>query len=180
MDIKKSIAQKVNQTVESLVSDLEDGYIAYIIGNNVIRADVKLDAHIEAVYFSTPSHEPIVLDLVRELNADYGNTSLRLFDTFFGSSSNPMLRVDDFYYLAMIRTPHLVTQLERIAPVVATTKPSVPFNELVSGDWVWLNYGELDVCNFALVYMGELYSYNFKQLIHEPIEEKKTYYKLQF
>ena len=35
MDIKKSIEQNVNQTVESLVNEFENGYMAYVIGNEI-------------------------------------------------------------------------------------------------------------------------------------------------
>ena len=179
MDIKKSIEQKVNQTVESLITDFEAGYIGCLIGNEVIKVKVKLDAKISSVEFDTDSKEPVIVDLVRELNEDYGKKEVHIFNLFCGSKSNPRLKLDDFYYLSMMGMPHLVTALEKSDYIFATIVPNVPHYNLSDGDWVWINYGELDVCNFALVYRDELYYYNFSQLVHEPIEEI-NYTKLIF
>ena len=183
MDIKKSIEQKVNQTVESLVNEFENGYMAYVIGNEIIKVNVKLDVKISSVEFDTDSKEPVIVDLVRELNEDYGMPKLsNMFtvkDMFYGSKSNPMLQIDDKYFLCMVGMPHQVTRLEHNNPLEARIIPHVPTYNLSDGDWVLIGDDYYDVSSFALVYRDELYFWNFSQVEHEPIEYK-FYHKLIF
>ena len=181
MDIKKSIEQKVNQSVESLINEFENGYMAYVIGNEVIKVKVKLDAKISSVEFDTDSKEPVIVDLVRELNEDYGASSkvVVIENMFYGSKANPMLQIDDKYFLCMVGMPHQVTRLEHNNPLEARIIPHVPTYNLSDGDWVCMNHRDMDVSSFALVYRDELYFWNFSQVEHEPIEDK-FYHKLIF
>lgn len=183
MDIKQLIEQKVDQTVEHLISDFEDKYIAYIIGNEVIKVKVKFDAKISSVEFDTDSKEPIINNLVEELNADYFHIDPSVLSWYFyGTKSNPMLQIDDRYFLCMIGMPHQVTRLEYNSPLKPTVK-FVGVNELSDGDWVLYNRHFLVdkpcVEDFALVYRDELYRWNYSQVEHEAISEN-NYFKLIF
>ena len=183
MDIKKSIEQTVNQNIERAIDVLENEYIAFLVGNEVIKVKVKLDAKISSVEFDTDSKEPVIVDLVRELNEDYGMPKLsNMFtvkDMFYGSKSNPMLQIDDKYFLCMVGMPHQVTRLEHNNPLEARIIPHVPTYNLSDGDWVLIGDDYYDVSSFALVYRDELYFWNFSQVEHEPIEDK-FYHKLIF
>lgn len=183
MDIKKSIEQTVNQNIERAIDVLENEYIAFLVGNEVIKVKVKLDAKISSVEFDTDSKEPVIVDLVRELNEDYGMPKLSNMFTvknmFYGSKANPMLQIDDKYFLCMVGMPHQVTRLEHNNPLEARIIPHVPTYNLSDGDWVCMNHRDMDVSSFALVYRDELYFWNFSQVEHEPIEDK-FYHKLIF
>ena len=181
MDIKKSIEQTVNQNIERAIDVLENEYIAFLVGNEVIKVKVKLDAKISSVKFDTDSKEPVIVDLVRELNEDYGASSkvVVIENMFYGSKANPMLQIDDKYFLCMVGMPHQVTRLEHNNPLVASIIPHVPTYNLSDGDWVLIGDDYYDVSSFALVYRDELYFWNFSQVEHEPIEDK-FYHKLIF
>ena len=181
MDIKKSIEQTVNQNIERAIDVLENEYIAFLVGNEVIKVKVKLDAKISSVEFDTDSKEPVIVDLVRELNEDYGASSkvVVIENMFYGSKANPMLQIDDKYFLCMVGMPHQVTRLEHNNPLEARIIPHVPTYNLSDGDWVLIGDDYYDVSSFALVYRDELYFWNFSQVEHEPIEDK-FYHKLIF
>lgn len=185
MDIKKSIEQKVTQTVESLVNEFENGYMAYVIGSEIIKVNVKLDAKISSVEFDTDSKEPVIVDLVRELNNDYGASSkvVVIENMFYGSKANPMLQIDDKYFFCMVGMPHQVTRLE-YSKSLSPQLEMVHINQLSDGDWIVTNIYEFDynnptVSDFALVYRDELYFWNFSQVEHEPIVDV-FYFKLIF
>ena len=185
MDIKKSIEQKVNQTVESLITDFEAGYIGYIIGNEVIKVKVKLDAKISSVKFDTDSKEPVIVDLVRELNEDYGASSkvVVIENMFYGSKANPMLQIDDKYFLCMVGMPHQVTRLE-YNKSLSPRLEMVHKNQLSDGDWIVTNIYEFDynnptISDFALVYRDELYFWNFSQVEHDELSNS-IHFKLIF
>ena len=181
MDIKKSIEQTVNQNIERAIDVLENEYIAFLVGNEVIKVKVKLDAKISSVEFDTDSKEPVIVDLVRELNEDYGASSkvVVIENMFYGSKANPMLQIDDKYFFCMVGMPHQVTRLEHNNPLEARIIPHVPTYNLSDGDWVLIGDDYYDVSSFALVYRDELYFWNFSQVEHEPIEDK-FYHKLIF
>lgn len=181
MDIKKSIEQTVNQNIERAIDVLENEYIAFLVGNEVIKVKVKLDAKISSVEFDTDSKEPVIVDLVRELNSDYGASSkvVLIENMFYGSKANPMLQIDDKYFLCMVGMPHQVTRLEHNNPLVACIIPHFPTHNLSDGDWVLIGDDYYDASSFALVYRDELYFWNFSQVEHEPIEDK-FYHKLIF
>ena len=189
MDIKKSIEQTVNQNIERAIDVLENEYIAFLVGNEVIKVKVKLDAKISSVEFDTDSKEPVVVDLVRELNEDYvkpaSNHLLR--GRFYGSKSNPMLQIDDRYFLCMVGMPHQVTRLEYNKELSGNLK-YVCATELSDGDWVLKDVNSdmfsrsvyiPSLEDFALVYRDELYFWNFSQVEHEPIVDV-FYFKLIF
>lgn len=183
MDIKKSINKNVNQLVENHISTFESKYIPYLIGNEVIKIHVKLDVKIDSIEYKTDSKEPVIVDLVRELNSDYGMPKLsNMFtvkDMFYGTKSNPMLQIDDKYFFCMVGMPHQVTRLEHNNPLVACIIPHFPTHNLSDGDWVLIGDDYYDASSFALVYRDELYFWNFSQVEHEPIEDK-FYHKLIF
>lgn len=183
MDIKQSIDKNVNQLVENHISAFESKYIPYLIGTEVIKIHVKLDVSIKSVEYETDSDMPIIVNLVSELNDDCGLSVLSnifiIKDMFYGSTSNPMLQIDDRYFLCMVGMPNQVTRLEYNNPLAVKFKPNVPAYNLSDGDWVWMNVGNLDISSFALVYRDELYFWNFSQVEHEPIN-RNNYYKLIF
>ena len=185
MDIKKSIEQTVNQNIERAIYVLENDYITFLVGNERIKVKVKLDAKISSVEFDTDSKEPVIVDLVRELNEDYGASSklVVIENMFYGSKANPMLQIDDKYFLCMVGMPHQVTRLE-YNKSLSPRLEMVHKNQLSDGDWIVTNIYEFDynnptVSDFALVYRDELYFWNFSQVEHEPIEDK-FYHKLIF
>lgn len=185
MDIKKSIEQKVNQTVESLITDFEAGYIGCLIGNEVIKVKVKLDAKISSVEFDTDSKEPVIVDLVRELNSDYEASSkvVVIDNMFYGSKTNPMLQIDDKYFLCMVGMPHQVTRLE-YNKSLSPRLEMVHKNQLSDGDWIVTNIYEFDynnptISDFALVYRDELYFWNFSQVEHDELSNS-IHFKLIF
>lgn len=189
MDIKKSIEQKVNQTVERAIYVLENDYITFLVGNERIKVKVKLDAKISSVEFDTDSKEPVIVDLVRELNEDYGASSnvVVIENMFYGSKANPMLQIDDKYFLCMVGMPHQVTRLEYNKELSGNLK-YVCATELSDGDWVLKDVNSdmfsrsvyiPSLEDFALVYRDELYFWNFSQVEHEPIVDV-FYFKLIF
>lgn len=182
MNIKESITKNVNQLVESHIANFESKYIPFLIGNEVIKIHVKLDAKIESVEYETDSKEPVINELVKELNGDYAKPYVPNFhipNMFFGSKSNPMLQIDDKYFLCMVGMPHQVTRFEYNNPLLATVVHNVPFYDLTDGDWVWMDIKDNDISSFALVYRASLYFWNFSQVEQKSIEPM-SYTKLIF
>ncbi len=175
MDIKDQILKNVNQLVDSHISSFESKYIPFLIGNEVIKIHVKLDVEIDSIEYETDSVLPIIVDLVDELNS--GGLKRIPYGLFYGSKSNPMLQIDDRYFLCMIGMPHQVTRAEYNESIVPIAK-NVHNLELCDGDWVMLN-NDFEVSSFALVYRDRLYFWNFSQVESEPVQNK-SYTKLIF